>query len=94
MLPVLAAMGWPLYLLLVISVSVTVPQAVLSQAVFSLIETSYAVREGDQFAVEIKKAGTAASPVNVVVQVRWGYRQAWGQLHCTLYLELKLLFQL
>ncbi|KAK2175963.1 hypothetical protein NP493_692g00001 [Ridgeia piscesae] len=37
--------------------------------VFSLVETSYAVREGDQFKVEIKKAGTAASPVNVVVQI-------------------------
>ena len=58
---------WPLHLLLLVSVMTA--HTVLSQAVFSLVETTYAVREGDQFAVEIKKAGTAASAVNVVVQV-------------------------
>ena len=61
---------WPKHTLLLACVALALPQGVISQAVFSLVETSYAVREGDQFKVEIKKAGTAASPVNVVVQVR------------------------
>ena len=40
------------------------------QAVLSLDKATYIVHEGDQFTVRIRKIGTAASVVNVVVQVR------------------------
>ena len=39
------------------------------QAVITFIDTNYVVQEGDMFTVQLMKTGTAASPVNVVVEV-------------------------
>ena len=39
------------------------------QAVITFIDTNYVVQEGDMFNVQLQKTGTAASSVNVVVEV-------------------------
>ena len=39
------------------------------EASIRLLETTYSVREGDQFTIQVEKTGTAASPVNVVIEV-------------------------
>ena len=39
------------------------------QAVITFIQTNYVVQEGDMFNVQLQKTGTAASSVNVVVEV-------------------------
>ena len=43
---------------------------VQGQATINLVQTSYVVKEGDQFIVRIVKTGTAATFVNVAVQVK------------------------
>ena len=34
-----------------------------------LVHTVYSVREGEQLVMDVRKTGTAASPVNVVIEV-------------------------
>ena len=40
-----------------------------------LVETVYSVREGNQLTIDVIKTGTAASPVNVVIEVSEYYIQ-------------------
>ncbi len=42
-----------------------------SQGVVSFVETSYIVKEGQMFTIDVQKTGVALSDINVVVEVRF-----------------------
>ena len=56
-------------LYLLVTSLLALPLHVLGQGIITLAETVYAEREGEQFTVTLRKVGTAASPINVVVEV-------------------------
>ncbi len=41
----------------------------VSQGVVSFVETSYIVKEGQMFTIDVQKTGIALSDINVVVEV-------------------------
>ncbi len=41
------------------------------QGVISFVETSYIVKEGQMFTIDVLKTGIASSDINVVVEVRY-----------------------
>ena len=56
--------------LLLVAFFSTLPWHSEGQGVITMVATSYVVKEGQMFAVRVRKAGTASSEVNVVVEVR------------------------
>ena len=64
-------------LLCLLWVLVSLPPC-LPQAIITLVDTNYVVQEGRQVSINIKKTGTAASPVNVVVMVGTSYHLIYG----------------